>query len=186
MLPLWRLVWLYANLLSDVACAYEGFTDQHDNVIKWTHFPRYCPFVRGIHRSPVNSPQKGQWRGALIFSLICVWINGRVNNREAGDLRRYRAHYDVSVMRYAAKDFKDHCIWDGQIQSIIFCMFIYIYIQIYWYAKNILIIFMITIMLINKICWFTVIGLQMTIYGNYELQFISYTMTVDYNTKIDG
>ena len=47
---------------------------------------------------PVNSPHKGQWRGALIFSLICVWINGWVNNREAGDLRRYRAHYDVSVM----------------------------------------------------------------------------------------
>ena len=47
---------------------------------------------------PVNSPHKGQWRGALMFSLICVWINGRVNNREAGDLRRYRAHYDVTVM----------------------------------------------------------------------------------------
>ena len=45
-----------------------------------------------------NSPHKGQWRGALMFSLICVWINGGVNNREAGDLRRYRAHYDVSVM----------------------------------------------------------------------------------------
>ena len=51
-----------------------------------------------IHRSPVNSPHKGQWRGALIFSLICVWINGWVNNREAGDLRRYPAHYDVTVM----------------------------------------------------------------------------------------
>ena len=45
-----------------------------------------------------NSPVSGQWRGALVFSLICVWINGWVNNREAGDLRRYRAHYDVSVM----------------------------------------------------------------------------------------
>ena len=54
--------------------------------------------MRGIHRSPVNSPHKGQWRGALMFSLICVWINGWVNNREAGDLRRYRAHYDVTVM----------------------------------------------------------------------------------------
>ena len=39
-----------------------------------------------------------QWRGTLMFSLICVWINGWVNNREAGDLRRYRAHYDVTVM----------------------------------------------------------------------------------------
>ena len=59
----------------------------HDDVIKWKHFPRYWPFVH-----------KGQWRGALMFSLICVWINGWVNNREAGDLRRYRTHYDVIVM----------------------------------------------------------------------------------------
>ena len=70
----------------------------HDDVIKWKHFQRYWPFVRGIRRSPVNSPHKGQWRGALMFSLIWVWINGWVNNREAGDLRRHRAHYDVIVM----------------------------------------------------------------------------------------
>ena len=69
----------------------------HDDVIKWKHFPRNWPFVRGIHRSPVNSPHKGQWRGALMFTLICVWINDWVNNREAGDLRRYRAHCDVIV-----------------------------------------------------------------------------------------
>ena len=68
---------------------------QHDDVIKWKHFPRYWPFVRGIHRSPENSPHKGQWRGALMFSLICAWINGWINNRKAGDLRRYRAHYGV-------------------------------------------------------------------------------------------
>ena len=59
----------------------------HDDVIKWKHFPRYWPFVRGMHRSPVNSPHKGQWRGALIFSYICARINGWVNNGEAGDLR---------------------------------------------------------------------------------------------------
>ena len=70
----------------------------HDDVIKWKHFPRNWPFVRGIHRSPVNSPHKGQWRGALMFSLIYVWINDWVNNPEAGDLRRYRAHSDVIVM----------------------------------------------------------------------------------------
>ena len=72
-------------------------------------FPRYWPFVRRIHRSAVNSPHKGQWRGALMFSLICTRINGMfslictringwVNNGEAGDLRRHRAHYDVTVM----------------------------------------------------------------------------------------
>ena len=70
----------------------------HDDVIKWKHFPCYWPFVRGIHQSPVNSPHKGQWRGALMFSLICAWINSWVNNCEAGDLRRHRAHYVVSVM----------------------------------------------------------------------------------------
>ena len=70
----------------------------HDDVIKWKHFPRYWPFVQGIHRPPVNSLHKGQWRGALMFSLICAWMNGWVNNREAGDLKRHHAHYDVTVM----------------------------------------------------------------------------------------
>ena len=71
---------------------------RHHDVIKWKHLPRYWPFVRGNPRSPVNSPHKGQWRGDLMFSLICSWINGWINNREAGDLRRHRAHYDVTVM----------------------------------------------------------------------------------------
>ena len=50
--------------------------------------------------SPVTGefPHKGQWRGALMFSLMCAWINGWVNNREAGDLRRHRAHYGIRVM----------------------------------------------------------------------------------------
>ena len=71
----------------------------HDDVIKWKHFPRYWPFVRGIHRLPMNSPHESQWRGALMFSLICAWIYSWVNNREAGDLRHHRAHYDVMVIR---------------------------------------------------------------------------------------
>ena len=64
----------------------------HDDVIKREHFPRYWPFVRGIHR------HKGQWRRALMFSFICVWIDNWVKNHEADDLRRYCAHYDVTVM----------------------------------------------------------------------------------------
>ena len=55
---------------------------------------------------PVNSPHKGQWRGALMFSLIYAWINDWVNNREAGDLRRQRGHYDVIVM----------CTWEDIVQ----------------------------------------------------------------------
>ena len=68
-------------------------TMNHDDVIKWKHFLRYWPFVRGIQRSPVNFPHKGQWHGASMFSLICVWINDWADNHEAGDLRRYRADY---------------------------------------------------------------------------------------------
>ena len=49
-------------------------TDVHDDVIKWKHFPRFWPFVRGIHWSSVDSSHKGQWRGALMFSLICALI----------------------------------------------------------------------------------------------------------------
>ena len=52
----------------------------------------------GIHRSLVNSPHKSQRRRALVFSLICAWTNGWVNNRDAGYLRRHRAHYDAIVM----------------------------------------------------------------------------------------
>ena len=70
----------------------------YDDMIKWKHFPRYWPFMRRIHWSPVISPHKGQWRWAFMFSLNCAWINDLLNNREAGDLRRYRTHYDVIVM----------------------------------------------------------------------------------------
>ena len=65
----------------------------YDDVIKWKHFPCYWPFVREIHWSLVNSPHKGQWPGALMVSLICVWTNSWTNNRDAGNLRRRRAHY---------------------------------------------------------------------------------------------
>ena len=70
----------------------------YGDIIKWKHFPHYWPFLRGIHRSPVNSPHKGPWRGALMFSLICAWTNAWVNNRDGDDLRRHRAHNVVPVM----------------------------------------------------------------------------------------
>ena len=86
------------HLMKFPMCLTHNKSTLHDDVIKWKYFPRYWPFVRGIHRSPANSPHKGQWRGDLMLSLLCVWINGWVNNREAGDLRRYHALYDVIVM----------------------------------------------------------------------------------------
>ena len=68
----------------------------------WRHqmeiFSALLALCAGNSPVPVNSPHKGQWRGALMFSLIYAWINDWVNNREAGDLRRHRCHYDVIVM----------------------------------------------------------------------------------------
>ena len=52
----------------------------------------------GIHRSPVDSSHKGQWRGALMFPLICTRTNGWANNRDARELKHHRTHYDVAVM----------------------------------------------------------------------------------------
>ena len=109
LLVLWDVMmatWRQRNVGSTKA-PFDNFS-VHDDVIKWKHFPRYWPFVRGIRRSPVNSPHKGQWRRALMFPLICVWINGWVSNREAGDLRRFRAHSDVTVM---ISDFATVHIW---------------------------------------------------------------------------
>ena len=68
----------------------------------WRHqmetFSALLALCAGNSPVPVNSPHKGQWRGALMFTLICARINDWINNREAGVLRCYRAHYDVIVM----------------------------------------------------------------------------------------
>ena len=68
----------------------------------WRHqmetFSALLALCAGNSPVPVNSPHKGQWRGALMFTLICARINNWVNNREAGDLRRHRGHYDFNVM----------------------------------------------------------------------------------------
>ena len=68
----------------------------------WRHqmetFSALLALCAGHSPVMVNSPHKGQWREAFMFSLICAWINDWVNNREADDLRRHRGHYDVNVM----------------------------------------------------------------------------------------
>ena len=68
----------------------------------WLHqmevFSALLALCEGNLPVTVEFPSQGQWRGALMFSLGFAWINGWVNNRVAGDLRRHRAHYDVTVM----------------------------------------------------------------------------------------
>ena len=80
----------------------ESSSDPQKVSTLWRHqmetFSALVALCAGNSPVPVNSPHKGQWRGALMFSLICAWTNGWVNNREAGDFRRHRAHCDVIVM----------------------------------------------------------------------------------------
>ena len=46
-----------------------------------------------------NPPVSGlQSRETLMYSLICAWTNGWAKTRDAGDLRRHRAHYNVTVI----------------------------------------------------------------------------------------
>ena len=50
--------------------------------------------------SPVNGefPSQSPVTQSFMFSLIWAWTNGWVNNRNASDLRRHHAHYDVAVL----------------------------------------------------------------------------------------
>ena len=66
------------------------------------HVTGFCagnsPVTAGNSPVTVEFPSHRQWHGALMFSLIYAWTNGWVNNQDAGDLRRHRAHYDITVM----------------------------------------------------------------------------------------
>ena len=103
------LIWTFRSPMLSIRCLPDigHFAQRQDfhyvipayDVIKWKLFPRYWPFMWGIHRSRGNSSHKGQWRGALMFSLICAWASGWANNRNAGDLGRHCPHYDVTVIQ---------------------------------------------------------------------------------------
>ena len=91
---------------------------QVSGLMCWTAFPSCTEIVNTqivtyfgnimisfptLRRSPVDSPNKGQWREALMFSLICAWTNNGANSRYASDLKRRRTHYDVTVMNFNLK-----------------------------------------------------------------------------------
>ena len=61
-----------------------------------------------VGNSLVNSPHNGQCHGASMFSLICAWTNGWVNDRDAGGLRCLCAHYHVTLM-YLTQDMVISC-----------------------------------------------------------------------------
>ena len=87
---------------------YMGRMAHCENVLKSAHGVmtlKHVPMMTSSNGNifRVTGPLCGEftghrWHGAFMFSLICVWINGWENNHEAGNLGRYRAHYDVTVM----------------------------------------------------------------------------------------
>ena len=76
----------------------------HDNMVTWNYmmtssvetFSALLAICAGNSPVPGEFPAQRPGRGALMFSLICVWMNVWVNNRE--DLRLYSTHYDITVM----------------------------------------------------------------------------------------
>ena len=106
-------IYLHQSFIISQSCDIIGdwtpFFMENNDVIKWKHFLCYWPFVWGILQSPVDSPHKDQWRGALMFSLMSTWTNVWVNNRDASDLRRHWLHYGVTVM--------GGCWWPGHTKS---------------------------------------------------------------------
>ena len=110
-------MWRYSKAIqmtndNDPSNVYQAKINIHGNAMLWEAFPQHCAeksLFRQPHRCMMTSSNgnifrvtgplcKGQWRGALVFSLICAWTNGWVNNRDAGDLGRHRSHYDVTIM----------------------------------------------------------------------------------------
>ena len=88
----------------------------------WRHqmekFPRCWPYVRGIHRSPVNSPHKGQWRRALMFSLICLDKRLSKQSRRRWfetPSRSLWRHSDVLILCYDCWSTSTHFFWHQNI-----------------------------------------------------------------------
>ena len=83
------------NLNSCIPCRYHIMTSSNGNIFRVTG--ALCGVFTGHRWIPLT---KASRRGAFMFSLICAWTNAWVNNREAGDLRRNRAHYDVIIIKW--------------------------------------------------------------------------------------
>ena len=90
----------------------------HDDVMKWKYFPRYWPFVREF--TGEFPSQRPATRSFDFFSLISAWINGLINNREAGDLRQTPSRslwrHCITIMLIEKCRFaNEHPIWTWPI-----------------------------------------------------------------------
>ena len=70
-------------------------------IIKWKHFfallTPWAGHSPGTSEFPTQRWLGALWLGDLLFSFICAWTNGWINNRDAEDFSRHRAHLDVTV-----------------------------------------------------------------------------------------
>ena len=85
----------------------------HDDVTKRKHFPCYWDFA-GNSLVAGEFPPKGQWRGALMSSLVCAWTNGWVNNRNYDDMRRHR----LAVISYQFESMAHPLTWWSIVHHI--------------------------------------------------------------------
>ena len=99
LLPLWIwFLWMIGR--GDIKTFETSKATQRGNTWLRHQLEIFSALLALCAGNSLDSPHKGQWRGALMFSLICAWTKGWANNRDAGDLRRSRAHYDVIEMIY--------------------------------------------------------------------------------------
>ena len=87
--------------------------------VSWRHqMDTFSASLAICKRPPVDSPHNDQWRGVLMFSLICAWTNRWANNRDAGDFRCHRVHYDVTVTDYTFSPLLFNWHWDSHIFGV--------------------------------------------------------------------
>ena len=96
----------------------------HDDVIKWKHFPHYWPFVRGIHRSQVNSPHKSQWRRALMV-FFYLRLSKRLSIQSWGWWFETLSH---SLWRHC-NGYRQNYVFNKQLSYDYFASFIIITFQ---------------------------------------------------------
>ena len=99
----WRLMTgRVAYYLPYIVCKLGMIAHIHSLIDKkWGHhqmetFSALLALVRGIHRWIIFTKASDAELWWVFF--ICAWIDSFVNNRKAGDLRRHRVQYDVTVM----------------------------------------------------------------------------------------
>ena len=100
--PVIKDMMVQINQKAHFIITFDNISGSEASLSWWFHqmetFSTLLTLCAGNSLAPVNFPHKGQWPRALVFSLICTWINNWVNNGDDSDLKHHHAHYDITVM----------------------------------------------------------------------------------------